>query len=235
MRLPGLTYDSPCVFSFRQRAALRILPPLTAVAMKTLFRMCRFELREPERFARLASGQDRAVVAIWHESMGFAAKVFTGTNFHTLTSYSYDGELAARVVTYFGLEAVRGSSSRGGSQALAQLEKAARLVPCVGFTLDGPRGPRRVAKPGAAILAGRTGRPIIPLAIEPSVAWRLRSWDQFPVPKPGARIACALGEPIPPPANSSREAIEETRRITETSLNALHVAMEPTKKVPEEH
>src|SRR5690606_15894263 len=100
------------------------------------------------------------------------------------------GELAARIVTHFDLRAVRGSSSRGGADALNQLQQAMALGAGVGFTLDGPRGPRRKAKLGAAIIAARTGAIIVPNAFAVSRAWRLRSWDRLPIPKPFSRVLC---------------------------------------------
>src|SRR5690606_3081217 len=108
--------------------------------------------------------------------------------YHTLTSYSYDGELAARAIEPFGIHAVRGSSSRGGREALEQLEAALRIGVTIGITLDGPRGPRRVSKPGVAILSGRTGVPVIPLSLGSPSGWRMRSWDRMLIPKPFSRI-----------------------------------------------
>jgi hypothetical protein len=170
--------------------------------------------------------EGRAIVAIWHESMGLAACHYRNTGFHTLTSYSFDGEFGARVVKRFGLSAVRGSSSKGGSDAVANLAEALNHVQAVGFTLDGPRGPRRVAKPGVAILSARTRTPIIPHAFAVYPAWRLRSWDQFPIPKPFGRIISAYGPPIPPPRDRSPDAVEEVRLAAERALNGLHEEIE---------
>ena len=125
-----------------------------------------------------------------------------------------------------GILSVRGSSSRGGSEALRDLAIALDHVPVVGLTVDGPRGPRRVAKPGVAILAARTGAPIIPHAFAVRPAWRLRSWDRFSIAKPFAHVVSVYGPAIPPPANASPAAIEETRLEVETSLNQLHQQIE---------
>ena len=145
---------------------------------------------------------------------------------HTLTSYSFDGELAARTVARFGLKSLRGSSSRGGTDALRQLETAANLGCLIGWTLDGPRGPRRIAKAGAAYVAARTGLPIVPNAYALSKCWRFNSWDRMSLPKPGARIICRYGAPIAPPPNTSSTAVEETRVAIETALNRLHAEIE---------
>ncbi len=225
-RIPGVQYTSPYAFSPSQRLALAALPPVVALALRGLAATCRKDWRDRQCLDETLSKHGRAIIAFWHESMGLAACRFPNTGWHTLTSYSYDGEFAARVVRWFGLEAARGSSSKGGSEALASLAVAIEKVSVVGFTLDGPRGPRRVAKPGIAILAARTRAPIVPYAYTVTPAWRLRSWDRFPVPKPFGRIVQACGPAIPPPADESPEAIEATRLEVETSLNAVHARIE---------
>jgi lysophospholipid acyltransferase (LPLAT)-like uncharacterized protein len=189
-------------------------------------------VRHAEAWQELLATRGRAIIAGWHEALGLAAWHFRNTGFHTLTSYSFDGELITRVVECFGLNALRGSSSRGGSEALVQLERALELVEAVGLTLDGPRGPRRVAKPGIAILSARSGVPIIPVAFGVNRGWRLKSWDRFLIPKPFARIACTYGKPIPSPENSSPPAIEATRVRVEEELNRLHDELEHDTAAP---
>jgi len=189
-------------------------------------RLCRHEIRYRHHLDNALTEHGHAIFGLWHEAMALLAFHHQGMNYHSTASYSFDGELAARMVTYFGVETVRGSSSGGGSQALEQLQRALALVPCVGITLDGPRGPRRVAKPGAAVLAARGRVPIVPLAGAVSRAWRMRSWDRFPIPKPFGRIICAYGAPISPPADDSPEAVEVTRLELEGALNRLHAEIE---------
>jgi lysophospholipid acyltransferase (LPLAT)-like uncharacterized protein len=134
--------------------------------------------------------------------------------------------MAARSIEPLGLHAVRGSSSRGGSEALQQLEKALSLVPIVGFTVDGPKGPRREAKPGIAILAARTQTPIVPMTLVATRTWRLNSWDRFTVPLPFGRIVSACGPPIEPPSDDSGAAVEATRIQVDESLASLHLDLE---------
>ncbi len=225
MKLTGLNYESPQTFTFKQRVLLFLLPPLIAFAFRFLYRLCRVEVRHEEHHRRLREEGRYGIIAIWHESMALGSCLHRNKNYHSLTSFSFDGELAARVVTCFGLEAVRGSSSRGGSQGLAELEKALGIVTC-GFTLDGPRGPRRVAKPGAAILAARTGAPVLPMAFQPGPCWRMRSWDRFPIPKPFARAICVYGPLIEAPPNDSPEEVEKKRLEIEQALNQIHAELD---------
>jgi lysophospholipid acyltransferase (LPLAT)-like uncharacterized protein len=223
---PGLTYQSPNDFSLKQRIALTLGVPLIAGFYRAICMTCRQEARNAHQLENLIEAGSHAIPVFWHESLGLAAWYFRGTGYHTLTSYSFDGELAARVVRRFGLYALRGSSSRGGYDALKQLKKAAELVPAIGFTLDGPKGPRRVAKPGVAILALQTGLPVIPQAFAASRCWRMRSWDRLLVPKPFARLVTAFAEPIYPPPKATSGAIEALRSEIEGALNQLHGSLE---------
>lgn len=226
MKLPGIVYTSPTPYTFKQRVKLALLPPLIAGVLKALNGSCRWEIRGAQHLEDTIALHGTAILGTWHETTGVLLSRHKGRNFHSTSSFSFDGEMAARVVSWFDVETVRGSSSRGGSVALEQMEKVAPLVPCVGLTTDGPRGPRRVAKPGVAILAARVQKPIIPNACAVEPAWRLRSWDRFIIPKPFARVVCAFGAPIPPPASDEPEAVEATRLLVEQSLNALHDALE---------
>lgn len=226
MRLPDLKYDSPVRFRFVQRVQLAVYPPLIAFVLKNLLRTCRIEIRNTETFNALIQPDQHVILGAWHEAMAVLLQTHQNKNFHSVTSYSFDGELAARVVNQYGNEAVRGSTSRGGVNAIRQLEKALNQVPCVGITLDGPRGPRRIAQPGAAILASRTGVPILPHASAIRHCYRLKSWDRFPIPRPGTRILCAYGEPIYPTEDTSREGVEALRQQLQDQLTELHTSLE---------
>ena len=227
MKIPGLNYTSPrahapSAFTVKERAVLAVAPPAAALCMRVAFGLCRKEMRNSARWDQALKEHEHVIIAIWHEAMALGSWHFRNTGCHTMTSYSFDGEMAARIIRHFGQYAVRGSSSRGGSEALTELGKALDHVETVGLTLDGPHGPRRVAKPGAAILAARKQVPIVPVALTVHPAWRLNSWDRFPIPKPFATILGIYGEPIPPPPDCSQEAIETTRARTEAALNDLH-------------
>jgi lysophospholipid acyltransferase (LPLAT)-like uncharacterized protein len=113
-----------------------------------------------------------------------------------ITSQNFDGEWIARIIRRFGYGTARGSTSRGGVRALVQLRRDLAERKPVGFTIDGPRGPARVVQPGAVFLAGATGHPILPFHVESSAAWTMNSWDRTQIPKPFARVAVAIGQPI---------------------------------------
>lgn len=226
MKVPGVEYNSPRIFSPREKLTLAVAPRACAWGIRAIGLTLRTEVRGAEHFQHALESNGHVIIAFWHETIAMAIWRYRGTNYHTMTSYSYDGELAARAVEQFGLRAVRGSTSEGGSSALRELEKAIAQIEGAGITPDGPRGPRRIAQPGAAILAARTQTPIIPHAVAATPAWRLRSWDRFMVPKPFAKVVHLYGPPIAPPANDSHDAVETTRAEIEQALNVLHTNLE---------
>lgn len=139
-----------------------------------------------------------------------------------LVSLSRDGELVARALQFWGARVVRGSSSRGGREALRTLHRAMRKEGVSVLAMpDGPRGPERVFKPGTFVLAQVAGAPVVPLACRVSSAWRLRSWDRLLVPKPFARVDLAVGEPIPLPRELDAEEQAERLRELEGRLDEL--------------
>lgn len=136
------------------------------------------------------------VLAFWHGEIVPTMALFGALPVHAIISQSDDGELIARVAARFGAFSVRGSSSRGGAEALVQAVRLAREGRIVGVTPDGPRGPRHAMAPGTATIARRAGVPVMPLRWHAERAWVARSWDRFTVPKPFARVTCVVGPPV---------------------------------------
>jgi lysophospholipid acyltransferase (LPLAT)-like uncharacterized protein len=89
------------------------------------------------------------------------------------------------------------------------------------FTLDGPRGPARVAQPGAVWLAGATGNPIVPLHLEAASAWTVNSWDRHQIPRPGSQVGVAIGPPIDVPRRAGPDRMEAARVALEQELARL--------------
>lgn len=213
-------------FSAKQKAILSIAPPLASGIYKSLCATCRIEVRGKEHLDAVVAAHKRIVVASWHEVLGLSGWYYRNSGYWTLTSQSFDGELAARVIRRFGFNIARGSSTRGGFEALTDLRKALRQPPGIGLTVDGPKGPRREVKPGIVLLSALSRIPITTSAAVARPAWRLHSWDRFVVPKPFGRIIVSYGEPIPPPVDRSPEAMEATRLQVEQALNALHAELD---------
>ena len=169
--------------------------------------------------AVLSSGR-QPILALWHGRILAATLYFRDRGIVAMTSENFDGEWVAQLMRRFGYAAARGSTSRGGSRALAQLRRALDRQRPVAFTVDGPRGPARVAQPGAAWLAGATGHPIVPFHIEASRFWTVKSWDAHQVPKPGSDLGVAIGSPIQVP-DTSAAAVDAGRLAVEQALQRL--------------
>jgi lysophospholipid acyltransferase (LPLAT)-like uncharacterized protein len=150
-----------------------------------------------------------AVYVLWHGQLLPLLWCHRKRKIAPMISEHRDGEIIARVATGFGLELVRGSSSRGAARALLSACRMIEQGYDVAITPDGPRGPNRSVAPGAAIIAQRSGAPLLPVAAVASRAWRLGSWDGFMIPKPFARVTVAYSELIRVPPDAPRETLED--------------------------
>ena len=119
-----------------------------------------------------------AGMAFWHGRILPATYYFRRRGIVVITSENFNGEWIAGIIERFGYGTARGSTSRGGRKALLQLTRDLAAGKPAGFTLDGPRGPARVAQPGAVWLAKATGNPVLPFHLEASRSWTLNSWDR---------------------------------------------------------
>jgi lysophospholipid acyltransferase (LPLAT)-like uncharacterized protein len=168
--------------------------------------------------------QGRYIYAFWHETMLLPAYHYSKTPTHVLISQHADGEMIAQACRSLRLGVVRGSTTRGGIQAVRQIVEMKGRSHLV-ITPDGPRGPRRVVQPGLVYLAARTGLPIVPVGFACTKAWRMPSWDRFVMPYPFTRGVGVLGEPIRVPANLDKGSLEEYRCRVERALeDAMKVA-----------
>lgn len=161
------------------------------------------------------------IMAFWHGRILAGTVFFRGRGIVVMTSENFDGEWIARIIRRFGYGTARGSTSRGAVRALVQMRRAMAAGCATAFTLDGPRGPARVAQPGAIWLARATGSPIVPFHIEARPAWTARSWDRAQVPLPFARVALCIGAPLFVPADADDAGIEAARRRLEDRLAEL--------------
>jgi lysophospholipid acyltransferase (LPLAT)-like uncharacterized protein len=168
----------------------------------------------------LKSGQ-KMIVAIWHQRIlvvvGYARR-FGGYKPSVMISRSRDGEMIAKVYSRFNFRPIRGSSSRGGKEALANMVEDLVHHQLAVHILDGPRGPRGVVKPGLIVMAQLSGVPIVPVYISVNRAWVLDSWDSFIVPKPFSTVVIRWDSPMYVPKNMDSEAFENTRKNIERHL-----------------
>jgi lysophospholipid acyltransferase (LPLAT)-like uncharacterized protein len=191
--------------------------PIVALLGRTL----RWRVEGREHLDAVVASGRQPIFAFWHGRILPATYFFRRRGIVVITSENFDGEWIARIIERFGYGTARGSTSRGGKRALLQLVRDMQAGKPAAFTLDGPRGPARVAQPGAVWLAGATGNPILPFHIESSRHWTAKSWDRTQVPKPFADAALVIGAPIDVPKGADDGVIEGVRGALESSLAAL--------------
>jgi hypothetical protein len=177
--------------------------------------------REEGAVAALWAARVPIIYAVWHGRVLLLPRLYGRRGCRVLTSRSRDGEVVARWMGRFGLVPVRGSSSRGGGEALRRLARVLREGGEVVVVPDGPTGPREVLKAGVIALARLSGAPIVPMAVGASREWRLGSWDEFRIPRPFARCVVRFGEPIRVPADADRAGEEAARKDVEAALRGL--------------
>jgi lysophospholipid acyltransferase (LPLAT)-like uncharacterized protein len=140
---------------------------------------------------------ERFIYAFWHQRQVFFTWSHRNVSAAVLVSKSNDGEMIARTMELSGIDAVRGSSSRGGAAAAREMVEILRSGRDVGITPDGPRGPAREVKEGAVRVAQLSGMPIVPIANALSNRIEVaKAWDRFQVPLPFGRSVVVYGEPV---------------------------------------
>jgi lysophospholipid acyltransferase (LPLAT)-like uncharacterized protein len=174
-----------------------------------------------EHLGAIEAAGRQPIMAFWHGRILPATYYFRRRGIVVITSENFDGEWIAGIIERFGYGTARGSTSRGGRKALLQLKRDMATGRPAGFTIDGPRGPARVAQPGAVWLAKITGNPVLPFHLEASRYWTIGSWDQTQIPKPFATVGIAMGAPIQVAADADEATIESARRRLEAELQRL--------------
>ena len=197
-----------------------MLPVLGSAGLRLLALTLRFH-REEAAVDPLWRDGTPAIYVVWHARVLLLPYLYGWRRARVLASPSRDGDVVTRFVTRFGLDAVRGSSSRGGAEALRTLARSLRDGRDVVVVPDGPRGPRETVKAGVVALARLSGAPIVPIALGASAEWRLGSWDEFRIPRPFARCVVRFGEPIRVAGDADRAALEAARKELEAQLGAL--------------
>src|SRR4051812_16660136 len=200
---------------WRQSPSRRFQPRLIAAlgyrVVALLGSTLRWKTEGLEHFDTILRNGHQPVMAFWHGRILPATYYFRGRGIVVITSENFDGEWIAGIIKRFGYGTARGSTSRGGIKALLQLTRDMAAGKPAGFTLDGPRGPARVAQAGAVWLAKATGNPVVPFHLEASSHWTLNSWDRTQIPRPFSTVSIAMGEPFDVAPDAGDADIESGR------------------------
>jgi lysophospholipid acyltransferase (LPLAT)-like uncharacterized protein len=168
---------------------------------------------------------ESGIGAVWHNRLLIMPLVlkrfFPHRRGAALISASRDGEWIAALVQRIGFDVVRGSSSRLGATAVLQLADVLAGGRNIVIAPDGPRGPVYVLGPGIVLLAQKSGAPVLPLHLEYSSCWRVKSWDRFILPRPFSKVRVILGSPHHVPATRTETEFESERLRLQNAMMAL--------------
>src|SRR2546430_8879339 len=206
-------------YSFKDGLLIRAADLAFFVLIKLIGKTIKFEIDGWENWEAATRDNHIPIYTFWHNRVFLATYFWQRRGIVAMTSQSFDGEYIARFIQRFGYGAARGSSTRGGVGAIVEMVRLMRSGLPTAFTIDGPKGPRYVAKMGAVLLAKKTGHPILPFTITARSFWTARkSWDQSQVPKPFTRVRVDIAPPMYVPPDADDVVLEAKRDELQQSL-----------------
>ncbi len=180
----------------REFLEVTVLPLPAYFFIQLLWASVRARFAGEENITPFLEKKKPFIFAFWHGTLLLMVHAFRSDKRTFLVSFHRDGELITKVIKRFGIDATRGSTTRGGVKALLSLVRRARQGYSIAFTPDGPKGPAKKAQQGVVELARLSGIPVIPVGFSAGRALRMKSWDSFVVPFPFSRVAFCYGKPV---------------------------------------
>ena len=208
-------------FTLWQRAQFALVAWAASTFIALVGRTLRIEFSWEEGSIGSMDNVYPGIYPFWHRCVLGATWIFRDRNFAVLTSKSKDGEFIARVIRRFGYVPVRGSSSRGGQRGLLELDSFVKHGGGAAFTIDGPRGPRFVAKKGPVLLARTTGVPITAFYVAMENPWVLNSWDAMMIPKPFSRAYIRVARKIFVPSDADDARLDAAHAEMQAALERV--------------
>ncbi|MGA9356142.1 MAG: lysophospholipid acyltransferase family protein, partial [Terriglobales bacterium] len=194
------TLSDPRRFSLRQRISLWLVTWASYLAISLIGPTLRYSISWEEPPSDPSVTHERPVIySFWHRAVFASAWLWRNIGIAVLVSRSFDGEFIARAIEKLGFLAVRGSSSRGGAQGLLGLKTQLENGNLVAFTIDGPRGPKYIAKQGPVILSRATALPMAAFFVAANDPWVLNTWDRLIIPKPFSKALVRFSAKIQVP------------------------------------
>ena len=210
-------------YPLKKRFLIRAADLAFFLLINVIGRTIRWRVDGWENWERATRDGQIPIYTFWHNRVFLATYFWQKRRIVVMTSQSFDGEYIARFIQRFGYGAARGSTTRGGVGAIVEMVRLMRAGLPTAFTIDGPKGPRYVAKMGAVLLAKKTGQPILPFTITPQRFWESKkSWDSFQVPLPFTRTRVDIAPPIYVPPDADDKVLEVKRNELQTALDELN-------------
>ncbi|MBP1714520.1 MAG: uncharacterized protein H6Q42_2723 [Deltaproteobacteria bacterium] len=208
-------------WSFSDRVLLQIIPRIYAWVLRLLALTIRRDVLHQEHAEKFWNQEKFVIAAFWHQRLLMMPFLPHKGRVGMMISRHRDGEFIARAVKLFGIDSVRGSTTRGGAAALRGMVRFFESGAHLAITPDGPQGPRHVVQRGVIELARLTAAPIIPVAYSASRKKIFNSWDHFILPLPFCKVIYVYGEAIFIPRNLSEKELEEKRLLVEDRLRQV--------------
>ena len=218
-----MTNEPKAGYGWKFRLLLTVAPRLFYLIANAIYRTCRITVIGKENEDQFLRDGKPILFVSWHQGLLYYVYHFRNRNGIIMVSQSKDGEIIARVLRLFGFQSARGSSTRGGKQALDVMIDIINRTQCSGgLVADAPRGPFGVAKVGIIKMARETGLPLIPVMWWARRKIMFKSWDKTAVPLPFTRIVFFYEQPIYVPPETTREQMERMRADLTEQLNRMH-------------
>ena len=214
--------SGPRQFSLRQRISLWLITWANYLAIRLIGPTLRYSISwEEPPWPPDAIFEKPVIYAFWHRAVFASAWLWRNSGIAVMVSRSFDGEYIARIIEKLGFAAVRGSSSRGGGPALLGMKSHLEKGMAVAFTIDGPRGPKYVAKPGPVLLSRATALAMAAFYVAIDEAWVLNTWDQFVIPKPFSKALVRVSPKMRVPAAADDERMADFHRQLQGALERV--------------
>ena len=208
-------------YTTKERLLIRAADLAFYLLIRTIGRTVRFRVEGWEHWEEATQNGRIPIYTSWHDRVFLATYFWRRRRIVVMTSRSFDGEYIARFIQRFGYGAARGSTSRGGVGAVVEMVRLMRAGCPAGFLIDGPRGPRHVAKMGAVLLAKKTGHPVLPFSVNARRRSTLSSWDRFQIPWPFTTATVSIAPPIYVPADADENLLEAKRQELQRALDEV--------------
>jgi lysophospholipid acyltransferase (LPLAT)-like uncharacterized protein len=217
-------------YTTRDRLVIRAADLFFYIVIRFICATVRWEVRGYEHLDSIATRGRRAIFTFWHSCIFGATWFWRNRGIVVMSSVSRDAEFTGRFIKRFGYGTARGSATRGSGRALAEMAGCLANGIEVAFTIDGPRGPAYIAKPGAVTLARHTGQAILPFHVAARRRVELPSWDRLAIPLPFTRALVLIAEPIYVSREATGEEIASAQAALQSALDELRVTGEDWRK-----
>lgn len=224
--------QGPRTFTFWERVQILLATWLGYIAVRLIGPSLRWKIIGWENHEAARQLKKSLIFAFWHSEILPATWFWRKRGIVVMASQNFDGEYIARIIRMHGYGVARGSSSRGALRALVEMIREVRKGSEAAFTLDGPRGPRHVAKPGVVLLSKATAAPILCFHIVPQRKWVLgKSWDRTEIPRPFTRTVIFIAPPIIVPYEADGALQAAKLREVQETLDGLVLRGEEWKSM----